>query len=35
VGDVDSRFMVVDRKGEGRNLEEIDLDDGLFCGSIT
>jgi ureidoglycolate lyase len=35
VGDMDSRFMVVDRKGEGRNLEEIDLDDGLFCGSIT
>jgi ureidoglycolate lyase len=35
VADVDSRFMVVDRKGEGQNLEEIDLDDGLFCGSIT
>ena len=31
----DSRFMVVDRKGPGQNLEEIDLDVALFCGSIT
>jgi ureidoglycolate lyase len=30
-----SRFMVVDRKGPGQNLEEIDLDVALFCGSIT
>ncbi len=35
VADADSRFIVVDRKGEGRNLEEINLDAGLFCGSIT
>jgi ureidoglycolate lyase len=35
VFDTASRFMVVDRKGPGDNLEEIKLDDGLFCGSIA
>lgn len=35
VADAASRFMVVDRKGPGQNLEEIDLEGGLFCGSIT
>ena len=32
--DADSRFMVVDRKGEGRNLEEIILEEPIICGSL-
>jgi ureidoglycolate lyase len=35
VADADSRFLVVDRKGRGNNLEELDLDVSLFCGSIA
>jgi ureidoglycolate lyase len=34
VVDADSRFMVVDRKGEGVNLEEKILDAPMICGSL-
>jgi ureidoglycolate lyase len=34
VADADSRFMVVDRKGEGVNLEEKILDAPMICGSL-
>jgi ureidoglycolate lyase len=30
----DSRFMVVDRKGPGNNLEEMGLDVPIICGSL-
>ncbi len=33
--DANSRFMVVDRKGPGKNLEEIRLEQQVFCGSNT
>ena len=32
--DADSRFMVVDRRGEGVNLEEKILDAPMICGSL-
>ena len=35
VFDADSRFLVVDRKGPGNNLEEISLERPLFYGSIA
>jgi ureidoglycolate lyase len=35
VVDTDSRFMVVDRKGKGGNLEEKILDAPMICGSFT
>jgi ureidoglycolate lyase len=34
VVDADSRFMVVDRKGDGVNLEEKILDAPVICGSL-
>jgi ureidoglycolate lyase len=34
VFDADSRFMVVDRKGDGINLEEKILDAPMICGSL-
>jgi ureidoglycolate lyase len=34
VFDADSRFMVVDRKGDGVNLEEKILDAPMICGSL-
>jgi ureidoglycolate lyase len=34
VVDADSRFMVVDRKGDGLNLEEKILDVPVICGSL-
>jgi ureidoglycolate lyase len=34
VFDADSRFMVVDRRGDGVNLEEKILDASMICGSL-
>jgi ureidoglycolate lyase len=34
VMDADSRFMVVDRRGDGLNLEEKILDAPMICGSL-